>query len=282
MYKLTVTNEAGNDLMLTHNPDYTVTSITGLNPPKAEISYSASGTKDGGVLDLARIVSRNIVLTILPSLPVERNRIALYAFFKIKKPVTVAFKNGARDVKIEGYVESVEVNLFSQQQTIQVSIICLQPYWKSAQTIVDELSQILDAFEFPFATPDGGIVFSEINKTAQTVVTNNGEAETGVIIEIFAEGSVSKPVIYNSTTNESLSLSIDMQYGDLIRINTIRGQKSIFLTRSGKSANIINYLVAGSTWFSIPQGETVFAYNASSGSENMDIKIYHDDMFEGV
>ncbi|WP_027297041.1 phage tail domain-containing protein [Robinsoniella sp. KNHs210] len=115
----------------------------------------------------------------------------------------------------------------------QISILCPQPYFKSIDELVKEFSSTESLFEFPFAIEKPGIEFSRMTILAKENIINQGDAETGVVIELFSQGTVINPVIYNLTTRETLKLKVTMQTADLIRINTISGEKSVVLQRDG-------------------------------------------------
>ena len=71
-------------------------------------------------------------------------------------------------------------------------------------------------------------------------IINNGDVETGIIIEMLASGNVVNPTIYNADTRGSFGLNITLQMGDKVTINTTPGNKSVILTRYGIERNIIN------------------------------------------
>ena len=282
MYNLSITNNLGETLKLTHNSSYTIINIEGLTPPKASINTSFFAGGDGAGFNSARMDTRNIVLTIAPEIPVERNRINLYRFFQVKRRVTIAYSNGTRNVVIDGYVESVEGNLFSSRQSIDISIICLQPYFKDAMTIISDLSRILSNFEFPFDITEEGTEISIFDPIYAVNVKNNGDAPNGVTITLFANGEVVNPIIYNVNTRDEFALNFTMQKGDLITIDTNRGYKSVILTRLGINTNLINKVKKFSTWFTIDVGENLFTYDADVGADLLDISFHHVDLYEGV
>lgn len=282
MYSLIVTNPLGQSLRLSHNGDYNIIAIDGLTPPTATLNSSPIPGADGAIFNSSYLEPRNIVLTIVPNFPIEKNRISLYKMFPVKQKVKLHYTNGSRDVMIEGYVESVQGNLFTAQQSIQISIMCYEPYFKSAAEIINDLSQILSAFEFPFSTESEGTVFSEINTITQTVLVNAGEAQTGCVITINFSGDVTDPVIYDATNNTYIKIVDNFENGDVLIINTIPTQKSITLIRDGVEYNRINNLSGTPTWFSLNVGETVFAYDAASGADHMAISFSHYDLYQGV
>ena len=104
MFTLKIENRFGDILELTHNKNYIVTEVGGLNPPKAKINLSDVAGMDGALFNSAKAETRNLVLTVLPQTPVEENRLTLYRFAQIAQWCKIYYSNGSVDVQIEGYV----------------------------------------------------------------------------------------------------------------------------------------------------------------------------------
>lgn len=282
MYELKVTNEQNATLVLNPNKNFQVTDVSGITPPTATINSSEIAGGNGELYNSSRIDKRNIVLTIVLSQPIEQNRIALYQYFRMGKRVTLYFKNDSREVQTTGYIENFDTSLFTIKQTIVISIICLDPFLRSAEQFVNELSTVVNLFEFPFAIEEEGIPFSEIDILRDAKILNSGESNTGLIITLYASQTVINPVVYDNTNRALFKINMTMQPRDLITINTNQGQKSVMLTRAGVETNIINNMSNDSTWFSIPPGENSFSYGADDGAEYIVMTISHNDLFEGV
>ena len=151
MYEIKIENKYGVQLELTHNPNYTVTA-TGLNPVASNIVTAPVANFGGERYVSSRQQKRNIVLSIYVHEPVEANRINLYKYIKSKDWIRIYYKNNTRNVYIDGYVESFELNHFDQRQTAQVSIICPQPNFIDMNTNVINNSGVVAMFSFPFYT----------------------------------------------------------------------------------------------------------------------------------
>ncbi|HIZ16864.1 MAG TPA: phage tail family protein, partial [Firmicutes bacterium] len=253
-------------MTLTGNKNYVIRSIDGLTPPFATVNSSVVAMVDGAIYNSARVETRNIIITISPLIPVEANRNALYKYFPIKKKIRLYYENGMKHVYIDGYVDSIDGSLFEISQTLTISIICLEPYWKSQILSNADVSDTEGLFEFPFAIPSDGIEFSRINKTSTVNIVNYGDVEIGMIIELIADDYVSNPTIYRTATGEMFSLIYYMHPKDKITINTNRNSKSIILTRNGEKSNIINSLVMGSVWFELDLGDNIFSYKCDDGA----------------
>jgi len=282
VFTLNIENQAGDVLCLTQSRDYAVIRYSGLNPPPAVVSLSPYGASDGSRFNNARVDSRAVVITIQFLRDVERNRIALYRYARVKQYCKIHYTNDTRDVYCEGYVEAIDNDQFELGQKMQISILCPYPYLRSIREIITDISQTIALFEFPFAIGAEGVEFSSIEKTGAIAVENQGDVDTGVVIEITATGPVEAPALYNADTHGSMELGTSLQAGDRIRINTNRGAKRIELTRAGVTTNIINDLVPGADWFQLPPGRSGFTYTADSGQEFMGVQFHHVNQYEGV
>ena len=282
MFELKVKNNKGEVLNLSTSPNYTVFKIEGLNPPQATISSSANSTMDGSTINSVRVENRNIVIYLNIEGDIEINRINLYKYFPPKKTVTLFFKNGTRDVYIEGTVELIECDLFTNKQQAQISIICPKPYFKNIDHLVSTFGDISSLFEFPFSISEIGIELSALSANQRKSIINTGDVETGIVIELFAIAAVENPVIYNVMTGKRMAFNFSMKTSDSIIINTNQGEKSITLLREGKKYNAIGYMTPDSEWFVLENGDNVFTYEAASGTSNLQITFTTSLLYGGV
>lgn len=288
MFECKIENTKNNVLKLTQNEsDFQVYDIQGLNPPKAQINVSKVAGMDGSKFNSSKLAERNIVIYIKLNGNVEANRIYLYSFFNTKEWCRFYYKNGARSVYIEGFVETVEVTSFTNNEVMQVSILCPSPYFKAASEIIDDVSKAIAKFKFPFSiNVNNPIVFSTIDNTRITDVYNNSETESGVIIEVDVRGTVNSLQIKNTQTGEKITLNYEFIKHDKIIINTNKGDKSIKLIRNGVESNIFTSIQKGSTFFQLSIGDNYFSYivNGSATDDNdlIHIVFKHFTLYRGV
>ena len=269
MYTLIAENKYGEQLEITNNPRYVITDIDGLYPPEGVINTTQVANMDGSVFNSSHINDRVITITMAINGPAEANRLLLYRYFKTKYPVRLYYKNGVRDVYIDGYVSKFSVEYFEKKQTAQIEISCPMTLFRAVKESVTEFANIENMFVFPFAIEVAGIPFSEIALGEQKTIINGGDVETGVIIKLNALGTVLNPKIYNVDTSDRMTLSVEMQAGDEITINTRKKEKSITLLRDGVQTNIVGKLDAGSTWFNLIPGDNIFTYEADEFPEHL-------------
>jgi phage-related protein len=273
-------------LTLTGNEaNYQVVSITGLNPPHAQVNTTSIAGLDGAKFNSAKLNTRNIVITLKLNGDVENNRHLLYMYFRTKEKCTFYYANNNLDVSIQGYVETVECNLFAMDEQMQISIVCPFPYFASIAEIITDISNETAAFHFPFAIDIGDpIPFSIYQSNRVTNVFNNSESETGVTIEVDIIDAVNSVKIINTNSGEYLLLNYAFQAGDRITINTNKGQKSVSLLRNGTTQNIFSSVQKGSTFFQLAVGDNEFSYQIDNGaSDNFAFIIFRfHNLFRGV
>lgn len=282
MYTLIAENKYGEQLELTNNPRYTIADVDGLYPPEGVINTTKVSNMDGSVYNSSYVNDRTITITLAINSPAEENRIMLYRYFKTKYPVRLCYKNGVRDVYIDGYVSKCSIEYFEKKQTAQIEISCPMSLFRSVNERMIGFSATESSFVFPFSIEESGIPFSTLKLGEQKSIINNGDIETGVIIKLNALGTVLNPKIYNVDNADHMFLNMEMQLGDEITINTRKKEKSIILFSDGVESNIIGKLEAGSKWFSLIPGDNLFTYEADEFPENLQCTFIISDQFEGV
>lgn len=216
--KVKVTNQYGHYTTYTLNgAACSLINVTGLNPPAANIATSPIATKDGSIVTNAQARNRNIVLTFAPTnIKPESLRTSIYYIFKVKEPIALEITTGSRTANIAGYVESINADPFDRKQRIQISIICPDPYFLSA-----EESHV--------------IIYPGSNIVTLSDTTH------GAIFEITCTSAVTGGVtIANTLTGETFTVDGDFASGDKITLDTRLGLKSLTLTHEGTTTNILN------------------------------------------
>lgn len=274
MYEAKIENKNGEVFLLTGDePRYQVIDITGLNPARAQINTVSTAGLDGAKFNSSKLNVKNIVITIKINGAAEQNRINLYNYFRAKEWCRFYYSNDSRDVFIDGYVEGVECGLFSRKEIMQISIICPSPYFNAMSEIIADISNTIKLFVFPFAINAGEpIAFSEYSEERITTVYNDSESEIGVLIEIVFGDTVDAIMIKNTRTGEEFELDYAFEVGDVVTIDTNKGQKNVYLMRDGEKINMFPALKKGSKFFQLAAGVNTFGYLAD-GAEDKDIRI---------
>ena len=281
MFEMYVTNSRGQTLNINDHVNYSVIGVDKLDPPEAEVNIAKVVNLDGGRINSVRASTRALNIELLLRGDIEKNRIRLYKYFQYKKTVKVNYKNNSRNVFIEGCVEFFEAPRFENSCRANISIVCADPFFKDVNEIVVDASYILAMFEFPFAI-ENPIPFGEFQEDRQAIVYNNGDVDTGVIVELNAFGRVVNPKIFDKYTGEFIGLNITLENGDSVTISTQKGQKSVSLHRKGVTTNVINTLMRGHSWLQLKIGENAFVYEAEDGLEDLEMAFIHVDRYVGV
>lgn len=286
MFTLKVENAKGAILELTNNEEnYQVANIDGLTPPNANINTTSYANGDGSSFNSSRIPNREIVITVYINGDVQKNRLTLYKYFRIKEWCKVYYQDENRDVYIEGYVQTLEAPIFVQKQVAQISILCPNPYFKDMETIIQNISKVVKKFTFPFSiNQNEPISFSELELEKVTNIINDSESEAGLIINVKFMGTVDKLEIRNVDNGESFIINYKFVKDDKLVINCNRGNKSVILTREAVEYNIIPYIQSGSVFFQLGIGDNNFSFLADEGIDDMlvDINFKYYKVYLGV
>lgn len=273
-----------------------ISSIEGIGPGISEISTTELAATDGAVYNSARLPSRNIVIDMIfmGNPTIEDTRDITYRLFPLKKPINLIFMMDNRALQIDGYVESNEPSIFEKQEGTSISIICPNPFFYSLAEDTMIFSGIEPMFEFPFCNDDLReklLIFGEIRDRYENLIFYEGDAETGVVINIHFVGPATGISIYNVITREAMVIDTDklaaivgseIQGSDDLIISTITGKKSVTFWREGKSYNVLNSLTRDSDWLKLDVGRNVIAYVAETGYKNLQFHIDYYPLFEGV
>ena len=147
------------DIRKPEDTGFLVTSVTGLNYPSNEISSQTYAGFDGSIPGYQRIDQRNIVMNIIfyednvNHDDVETLRWKLMRYFLPKKELKFTAINEHGAFWINGIVETCEINIFSQREAVQISIICPDPYFNTySESQVVRLGFVEPNFEFEFSS----------------------------------------------------------------------------------------------------------------------------------
>lgn len=307
--RISVTNPKGEVLdMELGNPEksgFAIVNVEGLGPPQADINGQELATEDGMLYSSARAQTRNINMQLLMwprdsrskygRLSVEECRHMSYRYFPLKKRVKITVETDTRTSFCEGYVESNEPEIFSNQENTTISIVCPDPYFYvdgDSQTI---FSGIRPAFEFPFSNEsltESLIEFGQIWIDRHAVLDYHGSVDTGVLITIHSlSGKAEGIKLYNVDTQEQMLIDtakIEKISGaafdaaDDIVISTVKKDRYCKLLRKGVYTNIIGALSMDSDWFQISSGQNGFAFTADAGADNLSVTFGYKDAYVGI
>lgn len=284
MFEFKLENESGNIVDINDGVNYIVIPpVEGLNPPPASIFTSTSPNRKGGKYNGSTLNERNLIITIKILGDIEANRNALYSWVDTEQYIKVRYRNGVKNVYCEGHIQECPIDIFTDNETVTVNIICENPYWKDLQEIAAEVSHILQQFTFAFAIDSTGIPFSTIRPNSETSIYNAG-AETGVKLTVKCSGEVKNLVIFDGqNTSRRFKLATTLQTDWIVIIDTESSPKTCKAYKpDGTILNLMKYISGAPTWLTLRRGNNIFGFTADVGSSNVTLTVGYTNKYLGV
>lgn len=209
---------------------FRVAKIEGLGPVKANLVSSSFANADGEQFQSSRREARNIKITLElepdPELETVRGlRTKLYRVFMTESKVKLTFVLAdGLTVDIVGVVEDCDVDLFTQEPSADISIMCYEP---------------------DFIDPDSVVVpgFTVNDETNSMVIEYDGSVETGIQLVLNVDRTLPEFTVYHVLPNDEIqTLEFDnypLEAGDVLTISTVFGSKGATLVRSGTSSSVL-------------------------------------------
>lgn len=224
-----------------------IADIQGLGPVTAQFNSSARVGGVGMNHNSTQIGARNIVFeleltAVRRGRTVEDSRYAIYDFFPVGEMVEMVFKSGTKMRQIFGRVESVEPEIFAKEPTVQVSVLCDDPYF-TKYPIADDSVVLPNDGSAITINYDGGIA---TGITLDVVVLNQGAAPSAGAFSMkqITAGYPDRGLRVEDFNLTAILSGYRLRSGDEMKITTIVGQKSAILNRPlfNESYNIIGAL----------------------------------------
>ena len=283
MFELKLENQSANIVNINDGQNYIVLHVSGLNPPTASIFTAKSPNRKGVKYNGSTLNERNIVVTIKILGDIEANRNALYSWIDTEQYVKVNYANGLKNVYCEGHVQDCDIDFFTDNEIINLAIICEDPYWKDLNEISTEITALLKHFTFPFAIDANGIPFSTVRESNETEIFNAG-AETGVTIRINCRDVIENLTIYDAfDTTRVFKINYALQKDWIVEIDAEGSPKTCkAILPDGTTMNLLRYVANNPTWFTLRKGNNKFGYLADSGVLNAEVSIGFTNKYLGV
>lgn len=228
--KITVTNSRSQSVTFSGDQTkYQVTSVTGLDPGKAQINTTKIIGVDGSRFNSASLNNRNIVINFkCMSSAIRRD---LYQKFPLKEKVSVSVSTDIT-ATIEGYVDAFSCDLFGKNEMMQLSILCDDPLFRGTNWTGSHTWQV-----------DG---------PEDVDLVNNGDADAGVYLEFHIDKYMEYLEVYYGSAYLRINYTTTVD-GGIFRINT--DEKTItYQAPGGRPVSVISALDSGSEFFKIKPG----------------------------
>lgn len=226
---------------------YILKNVDGLGPPVVDVSI-AQTLNAGGKYQGRRPQSREIVslIGLNPAHSAGQSasdlRSSLYGMLSPGEDdhITVQVMDDETVVvETQGYVGNLEINPFSKDPEVQLTVPCLQQY--------------LLAPELLFVVP--------ASKSAP-VIQNVGNAPSGIHMEIIFTANVTNWTL-SRPSGKKMQINYAFLTGDKLTIDTRPGSRGIWRLRSGVNKNLIGS-APGSDWLMLHAGANTFATSSQS------------------
>jgi hypothetical protein len=243
-----------------------IRAITGLDPVQATVNTSPFGSVDGVAYIGSNVAFRNPVLTLHPNpdwstWSFESLRRLLYLYFMPKLETRLVFySDDMPPVEIYGYVEDTNVNQFSRDIEIQVSIICPDPYFTAVNpTIVTGQSDRDD--------------------TTPAEIQYNGSIGTGINVEVSRSSDPAPTTIgvqIGDPSSSFFNVTASVDATKYFLLNSLSGNKfvqNVSLT-NGVITNLLSKIQSGSSWPILQPGQNNFAVITDKGVQDWQLTYY--------
>jgi Phage tail protein len=284
MQRIIFTNARGQSVELKSSAPFLLQSIDGLGDVDADTQTQKSPFQDGSTYIDSVLQERSISLEIViladkSTLLEKRQYLASVFNPKLGKGV-LRYENGETIREIEAVPDGVPTFPSGQDnrgptfQKAIVNLLCPNPYWKSMEITEEPTFEPL--FQFPF---EG--VFEMGMQRDQRIIVNDGDAPAPLIIEFY--GPAVNPKITNKTTGEFIKVNQTLQEGEVMRIDTTPGNKSVYFVQpDGTERNVFNWIDLDSTFFQLVVGENEIEYSADSDIQGAIVNISYRKLYNAV
>lgn len=303
IYTIIATNAKGDSVELDlANPwagGIAVTGASGLGPAEGTINTVNFATSDGALFNSSRIKSRDIELNLkFLGSDIEAVRHKLLRYFRVKHPITLDFITDYRHTHITGHVEKNEIDIFSNSEGADLTIVCPNPFFRLRDPAKGKNSvrftTSTPSFEFEFQDPNSDsptLIFGEMTATGETVVVYEGDADASTIVDIQFLGPASGVKLYNTTTQTRINIDTNeisrllgstIRAGDRLSISSGVGDKYVKAYRDGNVYNALSALDKDSDWIFLTPGDNLITVRADTGIDNVSAIISFENLYESI
>lgn len=250
-----------------------IISITGIAASDYTIGLQANAQYDGSYVTARRIEPRQIIIE--AEYPRDDTgdemRGRVLRFFNPHDGGSLYINRNGVQRGINYEVQALQMYDENMHYPVHftVSLVCPNPYWRDVDEFSKNMAGKIPYFMAPFSVFDlpAGTSMSFATMDREAEIINPGDVDTGLVIEFRARGPVSNPRLDNLTTGQYIRILMDMQRGDVLKINTNRGQKRIELN----GVNVSNRIDRRSNYIYMQRGRNVLKYDADEGYVNLDV-----------
>lgn len=258
-----------------------ITAIEGIGSLEFENFTEKKAVGDGDIIKGTRVKSREISI-VTKAKNAALNKILrreAISFFNNKYSFRLYVTYQGETMWIDGIIEGLSIpnDNLREQQRVDVSFFCKDPYMKSVDAFGYDIAAIDPLWTFEeIDDPDWGEPFDSYNFAKSVDITNDGDVETYCTSIIRATGEVKNPkFIHNDAYIRFID---DLVTNDVVEID-IENRKVL---KNGKNALAKIDRNSNFVGMVFPVGDNVVSYDADSGETNMSVTLYFNKLYMGV
>lgn len=151
---------------------------------------------------------------------------------------------------------------------------CADPMFSTKSGILTQIALVLPKFHFPLVIPkDKGIILGLRQPNLLATIVNDGDIDTGMVIEFSCNTTVVNPSLLHVGTQEFIKINKTITPGETITVSTVSGNKYVKGYHDGQTENYFRYWDWDSTWLQMYRGVNVLKYDADSGVEGLAVSV---------
>jgi len=283
---ITYTNADGLSTVISNVAPFVLTKLTGFEAAKNNVYTSKNVLQDGATatgssLDMAERTITGLMRADTATELEERRRYLSRAF-TAKADGTLQYECGNLTKTCTCKVETLTFgDIIINTQAFDIVLLCPNPFWQDTSESISEIAEWIGLFHFPLEIPAAGIEMVYRSPSLIINVNNPGDVPCGIRIVFTAIGALTNPSLLNVDTQEYIKVKKAMVSGEQITITTHFGNKKVYDLLDGVTTRILN-LDLNSTFLQLAVGENLIRYNADSGIDNLECKIYYSPQYLGV
>lgn len=287
MKTLKYINSNGDELTFTNSWPFLLKSFT---QGTTVNNYSSKGSGQNGTLYVGNTLDKSnltVELTVkgFDKAEYDRNKEKLRRLFN---PALgegyLIHNNGEKNIRIKCIPAKIPF-LVDKSKRYGVGSIALtanNPLWEDVTETKEEIALWVGDFGFPLEILPEGIEMGHRMPLLIVNCINEGDVESGMVIEFRALATLTNPSLFNVNTREYIKINKGMVAGEIITIDTNYGSKRIISKLNGIETNIFNNIDVTSTFLQLYVQDNLFRYDADTGLDNLVVSIYHSDKYLGV
>lgn len=286
MQKLIYRNQKGQEITLSNSRPFYFSSIENAASSSTNVITSS---RDHG-FDIDSISLKEKSLPVIGGIEgfnkeeLDRKRIYLTKVLNPLLKGELIYINNGITRKIDVYVESTTFKpQVANLQEFLIQFIAPMPFWKDIETKKTNIALWEPNFDFELEVEDEGIDLGNRVSNLICTINNTGDIECGMKIQFRALATVVNPSLININTRDFIKINKTLNQGDILEVTTEYANKKIELLKSnGIRENVYHWIDLESEFLQLDIGDNLFRYDAESGIDNLEVSIYHTNLYIGI